>query len=65
MTTENNIYIIMRHVIMYTEFGILKVKVPMIFLGTEGFSLRRDGRYAIKRDSLQIRCDSDDANVNF
>jgi len=28
------------------EFELLEVKVPMTFLGTEGFSLRRDGRYA-------------------
>jgi hypothetical protein len=27
------------------EFKLLKVKVPMIFLGTVGFSLRREGRY--------------------
>ena len=27
---------------------VLKVKVPIIFLGTVGFSLRRDGRYARK-----------------
>jgi len=31
-----------------TEFKLLKVKVPMIFLGTVGFSPRRDGRYAPK-----------------
>jgi len=29
---------------MYTEFEMLKAKVPIIFLGTVGFSLRRDGR---------------------
>jgi hypothetical protein len=28
-----------------TKFDILKVKVPISFLGTVGFSLRRDGRY--------------------
>ena len=28
-----------------TDFEILEVKVPIIFLGTVGFSLRRDGRY--------------------
>jgi hypothetical protein len=31
---------------MCIEFKLLKVKVPIIFLGTAGFSLRRDGRYA-------------------
>jgi hypothetical protein len=29
---------------MYIEFEMLKVKVLIIFLGTVGFSLRRDGR---------------------
>jgi hypothetical protein len=27
------------------DFEMLKVKVPINFLGTVGFSLRRDGRY--------------------
>ena len=30
---------------VYAESELLKVKVPIIFLGTVGFSLRRDGRY--------------------
>jgi hypothetical protein len=30
---------------VYIEFDFLEVKVPVIFLGTEGFSLRREGRY--------------------
>jgi hypothetical protein len=28
-----------------TDFELLKVKVPLKFLGTVGFSLRREGRY--------------------
>jgi hypothetical protein len=28
-----------------TDFEMLEVKVPMIFLGTVGFSLRMGGRY--------------------
>lgn len=28
-----------------TEFEMLKVKVPIIFLGTVGFSSLREGRY--------------------
>jgi hypothetical protein len=28
---------------MYTEFEMLKVKVPIIFLGTVGFSPLREG----------------------
>jgi hypothetical protein len=27
---------------------MLKVKVPLIFLGTQGFSARREGRYIIR-----------------
>lgn len=30
-----------------TEFEMLKVKVPIIFLGTAGFSPLREGRYII------------------
>jgi len=30
-----------------TEFKMLKVKVPIIFLGTVGFSPHRDGRYIV------------------
>jgi hypothetical protein len=29
---------------VYTQFEMLKVKVPIIFLGTVGFSLLREGR---------------------
>lgn len=29
---------------VYAEFELLKVKVPVVFLGTMGFSLRRDRR---------------------
>jgi hypothetical protein len=32
---------------VYTESELLEVKVPMVFLGTVGFSPRRDGRYSI------------------
>jgi hypothetical protein len=28
-----------------TDFKLLEVKVPLIFLGMVGFSARRDGRY--------------------
>ena len=30
---------------MWTDFKILEVKVPIKFSGTQGFPLRRDGRY--------------------
>ena len=29
---------------VYTEFELLEVKVPIVFLGTAGFSPRREGR---------------------
>jgi hypothetical protein len=32
---------------IYKKFELLEVKVPNIFLGTRGFSLRRDGRYSL------------------
>ncbi len=31
---------------MCIDFKILKVKVPVIFLGMQGFTARRDGRYS-------------------
>ena len=37
---------------MCTDFEMLKVKVPIIFLGTVGFSLRRDGRYKFEADVI-------------
>jgi hypothetical protein len=37
----------MRDIDIYTEFDMFEVKVPIIFLGTVGFSLRREGRYSV------------------
>jgi hypothetical protein len=34
------------------EFDMFPVKVPIRFLGTVGFSLRRDGRYAVLWECL-------------
>lgn len=33
---------------VYAEFKLLEVKVPLDFLGTEGFSPRQEGRYIVK-----------------
>ena len=33
---------------------MLKVKVPIIFFGTQGFSARRDGRYFICKFTLSM-----------
>ncbi len=44
MTIEYDLYKIIRHVDVCIKFKLFKVKVPIIFLGTVGFSLRRDGR---------------------
>jgi hypothetical protein len=37
-----------------TNFKILKVKVPIIFSGTQGFPARRDRRY-IDKNFLNLR----------
>ena len=42
---EHDLYNNVEDIDVCTEFKMLKVKVPVIFLGTEGFSPRRDGRY--------------------
>jgi hypothetical protein len=31
---------------------MLKVEVPMIFLGTQGFSARREGRYILRASGI-------------
>jgi hypothetical protein len=41
---EHDLYKNIRDVDVCTEFEMLKVKVPINFLGTVGFSLRREGR---------------------
>jgi hypothetical protein len=41
---ERDLYKIIGDVDVYTKFDLLKVKVPIIFLGTVGFSPRWDGR---------------------
>jgi hypothetical protein len=35
---------------VYTEFEMFKIKVLIIFLGTVGFSLRRDGRISLQEE---------------
>ena len=44
MATEHGVCKNMRDIDPCTDFEMLKVEVPIIFLGTVGFSLRRDGR---------------------
>jgi hypothetical protein len=45
MATKHDLYNkIMGDVDICTDFKMFKVKVPIIFLGTVGFSLRREGR---------------------
>lgn len=44
MATEHDLYKIMGDFDVCAEFKMLKVKVLNIFLGTVGFSLRREGR---------------------
>lgn len=45
MATEHDLYKKIRGISVCKEFKMLKVKVLIIFLGTEGFSLRRGRRY--------------------
>ena len=44
MVAVHDLYRNMGHFKMFKEFELLKVKVPIIFLGTVGFSLLREGR---------------------
>jgi hypothetical protein len=45
VATEHDLYQNIGDIDVCIEFEVVKVKVPIIFLGTVGFSLRRDGRY--------------------
>ena len=45
MAIEHDLYKNMGDIDVCTEFDMFEVKVPIIFLGTVGFSLRREGRY--------------------
>jgi hypothetical protein len=42
------------------DFKMLKVKVPIIFSGTQGFPARRDGRYSLEEVGtpvfIDVRC---------
>jgi len=51
VATEYNLYNIIKNIDIYIEFKILKVKVPINFLGTVGFSLYRDAPYTKSRIS--------------
>jgi len=42
---EHDLYKNIGDIYMCADFERVKVKVPIIFFGTEGFSARRDGRY--------------------
>jgi len=44
VATEHDIYITIGIINVYTESELLKVKVPVVFLGMVGFSLRKDRR---------------------
>ena len=45
MVREYDLYKSLGDVDIYEVFDVFEVEVPVIFLGTEGFSPRRDGRY--------------------
>jgi hypothetical protein len=42
---EHELYKNIGDINVYRKSELLEVKVPSIFFGTRGFSLRRDGRY--------------------
>ena len=44
MAREYELYKMLADVDMCGVFDVFNVEVPIIFFGTEGFSLRRDGR---------------------
>jgi hypothetical protein len=46
MATKYNIYRNIVNIKIYAKFEIFQVKVPLIFLGTQGFSARRVSRHA-------------------
>jgi hypothetical protein len=48
VTIKRYLYIEIGDIDMYIEFEMLKVKVSIKFLGTMGFSLRREGCYRIE-----------------
>ena len=47
----------MRDVDICADFEMFKVKVPIVFLGTVGFSLRREGRYLKEWDEKKYGSD--------
>jgi hypothetical protein len=50
-----NLYVTIGDSNACTEFKLLKVKVPIVFLGTEGFLPCRDGSYPILSPLVGIR----------
>jgi len=46
VATAHDLYRTIVNINVCVEFKLFKVKVPLIFFGTVGFSRRRDGRYS-------------------
>ena len=53
MAIKYDLYETIKNINIYAESELLKVKVPIVFLGTVGFSLRRDGRYRVNTISFK------------
>jgi len=51
----HNLYRNIVNIDVYTEFELLEVKVPIIFLGTAGFSPPREGCYRVGEISCTYR----------
>ena len=47
LATEHNIFKNIRNIDIYIDFEMIKVKVPIKFLGTADFFATRDGRYSL------------------
>jgi hypothetical protein len=47
VATEHDLYKTIGNIDVCIEFELLKVKVPIVFLGTVGFSPPREGRYLV------------------
>ena len=54
VATETTLHIEINSYDVCTDFEILKVNVPIIFLATRGFSLHRDGRYNAPEASVRV-----------
>ncbi len=58
----SDLHIKKRNIDECTEYGLLEVEVPIIFLGTAGFSAHREGRY-VRKLSIWMICSDSNSGV--